>query len=213
MQQLALRALQVVVRLAQRGIGLAQLADRAAGNHHAHQLAGLRHARGAIHRHRHGRTVAGTQEEFAVMHSFPGVSGEHVARLGLFAVVGKKLEERGMHQLLRRLARNVAQRGIHFLDAAVAVADDQDVRHRGQDAFDELVRLFERGVFFFEGDLVLQEVVIDLVHLLDDFDPRRFAARRQRRLGHGISGRDGNGHGLRRVRRGRGDARLRARSR
>jgi thioredoxin-like negative regulator of GroEL len=71
------------------------------------------------------------------------------------------------------------QRGVHFLDAAVAVADDQDVRHRGEHALDELVRLFERGILFFERDFVLQEVVVDLVHLLDDLDPGLLAARRQ----------------------------------
>ncbi|MPM70941.1 hypothetical protein SDC9_117903 [bioreactor metagenome] len=104
MQQLALRALQIVVRLTQRGIRPAQLADRAAGDHHAHQLAGLRHARSAVHRDRDGRPVAGAQEEFAVMHPFPGITREHVARLGLLAVIGKEIEERRMDQFLGRLA-------------------------------------------------------------------------------------------------------------
>ncbi|MPM70940.1 hypothetical protein SDC9_117902 [bioreactor metagenome] len=92
---------------------------------------------------------------------------------------------------------------IDLLDAAVAVADDQDVRHRGEHALDELMRLFECGILLLEGDFVLQEVVIDLVHLLDHLDPGLLAGRGEQR----VSGWDGSGHGRCPARRGRGGIR------
>ena len=217
MQQLALRAFQVVVRLAQRRIGAAQFANRTTGDHHAHQFAGLRQARRAVHRDRYGRPVAGTQKELAVVHALAPEAGKDFTRLGPFDIVGKQVEDRLVLQLFYRLAGDMRQRGIDLLDIAVAVADDQDVRHRGEHALDELVRLLERGVLLFERHFVLEEVVIDLVHFLDDFDPGLLAellgGRRQGRIEARISGPAGSGHALRRVRRGRDDARVRGQSR
>ncbi len=63
---------------------------------------------------------------------------------------------------------------VDHLDAGGAIAHHQDVRHRRQHREDELLRLFQRGVLFFQGDFVLEQVVVDLVHLLDDFDPDLF---------------------------------------
>ncbi|EXI71464.1 MAG: Hydrogenase-2 small chain precursor [Candidatus Accumulibacter sp. SK-11] len=65
------------------------------------------------------------------------------------------------------------QRVVDLLDRTVPVADDQDVGHRRKNALDELLRVFEGSVLLLEHHLVLQEVVVDLVHLVDHLDPDR----------------------------------------
>ncbi len=194
MQQLTLSQFQVIVRLAQGLIRLAQLAHRAAGDHHPHQLAGLRDARRAVHRHRNRRPVAGAQEELPIVYAILAEAGKSLARSRLLGVVGEKVVEWLTFEFGCGLASEVAKRGVHLDDKAVAVAGDQDVRHRAQHALDELLRLLERGVLVLKRHFVLEQVVVNLIHLLDDLDPGLLAEGGRRRVERVVSGRGGSGH-------------------
>jgi len=173
LDKLLLRPLEIVVRLPQGVIRTPQLADRPAGEHHADQLAGSRQTRRAVQRNRQRAPITTRDQQLAILHR-RRTRREKLARTLARGVIGKKLAHRLAAQRILVQADNPAQRIIHLLDQAVAIAHDQNVGNRSKNAFDELLRVFQRRILLFERHFVLQEVVVDLVHLVNDLDPDAF---------------------------------------
>jgi hypothetical protein len=78
-------------------------------------------------------------------------------------------------------AGKVEQRLIDFLNRAATAAHQQDVRHGSQHADNELLRFLQRGILLLQRHFVLEQIVVDLIHLLDHIDPGLFANASQRR--------------------------------
>jgi hypothetical protein len=161
------------VRLPQRMVGAAQFADRAAGEHHANQLAGSRKTRRAVQGDRQRAAISPHDAQLAVLNRCRARSRKEIAGALPRRLVGKKLAHRPATQFAFVLADEAAQRVVDLVDRAMAITDDQDVRHRRQHALDELLRVLECGVLLLEHHLVLQKVVVHLVHLVDHLDPHR----------------------------------------
>lgn len=134
--RLALVRLVRVLRRSRALIRPPQFAHRAAGDHHPYQLAGLRNARGAVHRYRNRRPVAGAQKELLIVHPVPAEARAKPPRALVCsaAASAKRPVERLPCQFGRGPAGEVAERGIDFDDEPVAVAHDEDVRHRAEHA-------------------------------------------------------------------------------
>ena len=87
--------------------------------------------------------------------------------------VCQQIEHRGAAQGGITAADQLAQGRVGFFDQAVLIAGDQHVAHGGQQAENELLRLLQLGVLFFQLDLIGHQLGIDLVHFVDDVQPGR----------------------------------------
>ncbi len=175
LNQLLLRPLQLEVRVVERIIGTAQLADRPSDQHDAGETVARVVTRGAVHRQRRA-AVPAKQIELAIGDDFIARSMQQAAdQLGILR------REQRLHRPLAQVgfgdARQFDQRLVRLLHAPLRVANDQHVEHRRQHAGDEGMRFLERAVLVLEIDFVLDEVGIDLVHLADNVDPCALAQR------------------------------------
>jgi hypothetical protein len=148
----------------------------------------------AVEGNRHGGAVGALERQFAIGQALHAVVGEHALGVGAGAVVGEQVEQGHADQFALRLAGESHQGLVHHLDPAVPVAHHQDVGHGGQHREHELLGFLQGRVLLLQRHLVLEQVVVHLVHLLDDLDPGVLAQALQ---AFGEDGRAGvlGGHG------------------
>jgi len=77
----------------------------------------------------------------------------------------------GAQQGFLGVAHQVTKRLIGLLDLPTLVARHQYVRHRRQQAVDELLGRFELRVLLLQRHFVVQQLGVDVVHLLDNVQP------------------------------------------
>mmetsp|Transcript_6076 Transcript_6076/g.24374 ORF Transcript_6076/g.24374 Transcript_6076/m.24374 type:complete len:322 (+) Transcript_6076:6468-7433(+) len=175
MQQLLLGALERFVRGAQLAVRALEFTGRAAHQHMPHAAARRVHARGAVELDGHALAGHVRQLEFdrhRVASRQRGFGG--APQSTVVVCVGQQAEHRCAAQQLLVAADQRAQRCVDVLDPAFCVAGHQQVAHRRQQADDEALRLLELRVLLFQRHFFGDKLRIDLVHLLDDVDPRRF---------------------------------------
>lgn len=172
MQELLLGLLERVVRRAQLLVGAAQLGRRAGDEHRADTAARRRGARRAVGVDRHAASVGGQEVQLNRL-AAPGGAGIHQHRMRSRDAAGvrQQSEKGGAAQVGIAAADQFAQGRVRLLDLSLFGADQQHVRHGGQHAEDEPLRLLEFLVLLFEFDFVLNQLRVDLVHLLDHVQP------------------------------------------
>ncbi len=196
-QQLLLGALERFVGLVQLPVGVLQLAQRAADQHVAEAAPVGAAAHGATEVHRQ-RLAIGTAEVDLQAGAGAGLAqaGEQAAQALATAGVGEQGVYRTAAQALLVAADPLAQGVVGFLDQPLRIAGQENVGHRRQQPGNELLRLLQLGVLLFQGDLVLDQLRVDLVHLADDFQPGVFVQRRCGRFaGHRVSSWDAGAGG------------------
>ena len=90
-----------------------------------------------------------------------------------FQLVGEQAQNRAAPQRFLSLAHQFAQGGIGLLDHTFLVAGNQHIAHGREQAENELLRLLQLCVFFFQLHFVADQLGVDLVHLLDHIEPGR----------------------------------------
>ena len=174
MQQLLLRLLECLVRLPQLPVGTLEFAQRSPHQHAAHLAPGAVASGRAVQIDRDHQPVGAAQVD---LHHRSLARGRVVHRQmpALHAlVVGQQVQHRRALERSLAATHELAQRRIRLFDQAVLTAGDEHVAHRREQAEDELLRLLELRVLFFQLDLVGDELGVDLVHLLDHVQPRGF---------------------------------------